>query len=230
MPTIEERLEVIEGFILLSKKGENLDNLPLTATGNHVLVFNPVTKRIEKIPNKLESFLKIGTFEGDADDIIDRINQIDNPVANIDLKGATDNGNQTDNPIELIHDDAYLSVENTAKNKGIKVFKDFFNFFSNGFTLNIQFPTLTRNSQQTFQDKSGTIALLEDLEDSLAPANIFKFVQKGLNNLDLENEEIGDIFCGWSNDGTERWPESEWLGGAWTNSDNFKPLLRVIID
>ncbi|TDE53751.1 hypothetical protein [Flavobacterium sp. GT3P67] len=230
MPTIEERLGVIEGFILLSKKGENLDNLPLTATGNHVLVFNPVTKRIEKIPNKLESFLKIGTFEGDADDIIDRINQIDNPAADIDLKGTTDNGNQTDNPIEIVDDDGYFSVENTSRSKGIKVFQDLFNFFSGTSTLGLKFPTLTRNSQQTFQDKSGTIALLEDLEDSLAPANIFKFVQKGLNNSDLENYEIGDVFCGWSNDGTQRFAEAKWLGGSLFDSDNFLPLLPILID
>jgi hypothetical protein len=43
-------------------------------------------------------------------------------------------------------------------------------------------------------------------------------------------DEAGDIFCGWSNDGTMRYPEAEWLGGALNNSDNFKPLITVIIE
>jgi hypothetical protein len=32
------------------------------------------------------------------------------------------------------------------------------------------------------------------------------------------------------NDGTMRYPEAEWLGGALNNSDNFKPLITVIIE
>lgn len=165
MPSLEERITAIEDIILLSKKGENLDNLSVNETGLDVLIYDPISKKIKKVPNKFEFYLKKGSFDGDADDIIERINQIDNPAADIDLKGATDNGNQTDNPIEIIDDESYLSVENEARSKGIKVFQDLINFFFGSFTFTLQFPTLTRNSQQTFQDKSGTIALLEDLPE-----------------------------------------------------------------
>lgn len=230
MPTIEERLEKIEQFIALSKKGEDLDNVSIAVAGKDVLIYDPVDKRIKKIPGKLESYLLKGTYQGSADDIIERIEEIDNPAADINLKEVTENGNQTDNPIELINDDAYLSVENTARNKGLKFFKDIVNFFSNSFTLTLKFPTLTRNSQQTFQDKSGVIALLEDLEDvgGRAPSDTFKFVQKGTGNLDLGNNEIGDIFCGFSNDGTIRISEGEWLGGSLNDSGNFKPLVQSL--
>lgn len=232
MPTIEERLEAIEAFILLSKKGEDLNDLPLTANNLHTLVYNPVTKRIEKIPNKLDSLLQKGAFTGNADDLVEMIEAVDNPATSVNLKEVTGNGNQTDNPIELINDDAYLSVENTMRDKGIKILKDFFNFFSNTFTLKLQFPTLTRNSQQTFQDKTGTIALLEDIKDiaGRAPNDTFKFLQKGIGNTDTDNDEIGDVFCGWDNSGLSRYPEAEWLGGSKSDSNNFKPLITIIIE
>jgi len=60
--------------------------------------------------------------------------------------------------------------------------------------------------------------------------NIFKFIQKGFGNINLASNEINDIFCGWSNDGTLRYPEAKWLGGALNNSDNFKPLITIIIE
>ena len=59
---------------------------------------------------------------------------------------------------------------------------------------------------------------------------LFKFIQKGFGNTNLDSNEIGDIFCGWSNDGTLRYPEAKWLGGALNNSDNFKPLITIIIE
>jgi hypothetical protein len=43
---------------------------------------------------------------------------------------------------------------------------------------------------------------------SLTPlSNEFK---KGFGNINLSVDEAGDI-CGWSNDGTMRYPEAEWL-------------------
>lgn len=60
-----------------------------------------------------------------------------------------------------------------------------------------------------------------------APYNIFKFVQKGVGNIDVYNDEIGDIFSGWSNDGTIRYTEAIWLGGDLSNSDNFTPLAQT---
>jgi hypothetical protein len=57
-------------------------------------------------------------------------------------------------------------------------------------------------------------------------SNEFKKVFKTLTALTRQC----DIFCGWSNDGTMRYPEAEWLGGALNNSDNFKPLITVIIE
>jgi hypothetical protein len=77
---------------------------------------------------------------------------------------------------------------------------------------------------------------MQDLAASLgvgtvrSPATLFKFIQKGVGNEDLGVDEVGDVFCGWKNDGTERYPEAEWLGGDLSNSDNFKPLIRVIIE
>lgn len=65
---------------------------------------------------------------------------------------------------------------------------------------------------------------------SLHPYGSFKFIQKGFGNTNLDSNEIGDIFCGWSNDGTLRFPEAKWLGGALNNSDNFKPLITIIIE
>ena len=65
--------------------------------------------------------------------------------------------------------------------------------------------------------------------DILSTAASFKFIQKGFGNIDLINVEIGDIFCGWKNDGTERWIEAKYEGGLLTNSDNFTPLLKVKI-
>lgn len=59
------------------------------------------------------------------------------------------------------------------------------------------------------------------------PFNVFKRIQKGYGNTNLEIDEIGDIFCGWSNDGTIRIPEGKWLGGSLSDSNNFKPLVQI---
>ena len=93
-------------------------------------------------------------------------------------------------------------------------------------------------------DKTGTPARVagaiintnfEELEKKIndvvvAPFDRFKFIQKGIGNIDLENYEIGDIFCGWSNDGTIRIPEAIWKGGSLSNSDNFTPLVQIEIN
>lgn len=62
-----------------------------------------------------------------------------------------------------------------------------------------------------------------------ATAVSFKFIQKGFGNSNLAINEIGDIFCGWSNDGTKRIHEATWNGGALTDSDNFTPLIQTEI-
>lgn len=59
--------------------------------------------------------------------------------------------------------------------------------------------------------------------------NEFKFIQKGFGNNDLNANEIGDIFCGWSNDGTIRIHEAIWIGGALNDAANFTPLLQTEI-
>lgn len=61
-----------------------------------------------------------------------------------------------------------------------------------------------------------------------APYTPFKFVQKGFGNIDLETDQIGDVFSGFSNDGTIRITEGEWLGGALNDSNNFKPLVQTL--
>lgn len=77
--------------------------------------------------------------------------------------------------------------------------------------------------------------LLENLIRNLfvvssgATAVSFKFIQKGFGNSNLAINEIGDIFCGWSNDGTKRINEATWNGGALTDSDNFTPLIQTEI-
>jgi hypothetical protein len=62
------------------------------------------------------------------------------------------------------------------------------------------------------------------------PYTTFKPIQKGYGNTNLEIDEIGDIFCGWSNDGTIRITEGKWLGGSLADSNNFRPLVQVGID
>jgi len=61
------------------------------------------------------------------------------------------------------------------------------------------------------------------------PHTLFKFIQKGFGNTDLSINEIGDIFCGWSNDGTIRMSEAKWLGGVLTDSNNFLPIVQTEI-
>ena len=62
----------------------------------------------------------------------------------------------------------------------------------------------------------------------LHPSTTFKFIQKGVGNTGL-GYEVGDVFCGWKNDGTERWHEALYQGGVLTDSANFTPLLRTEI-
>lgn len=59
------------------------------------------------------------------------------------------------------------------------------------------------------------------------PYTTFKPIQKGYGNTNLEIDEIGDLFCGWSNDGTIRISEGKWLGGSLADSNNFKPLVQI---
>lgn len=64
---------------------------------------------------------------------------------------------------------------------------------------------------------------------AFTPYTSFKFLHKGFGNNDLNANEIGDIFCGWSNDGTIRISEAKWLGGALTDSNNFNPIVQTEI-
>ena len=74
----------------------------------------------------------------------------------------------------------------------------------------------------TYGRKAGTWQLIADG----SPAGTFKFIQKGYGNI-LETPEVGDIYCGWSNDGAIRYTEALYLGGLLTNSDNFTPLVQT---
>jgi len=60
------------------------------------------------------------------------------------------------------------------------------------------------------------------------PSNNFKFIQKGFGNT-LPTPEAGDIYCGWSNDGTIRYSEALYISGSLDNSDNFTPLVQTLI-
>jgi len=62
------------------------------------------------------------------------------------------------------------------------------------------------------------------------PADEFKFLQKGYGNTSpYPSIEIGDIFCGWTNDGTIRYSEAIYNGGLLNDSDNFTPLVQTLI-
>lgn len=75
-----------------------------------------------------------------------------------------------------------------------------------------------------------TPPIIGDFKTIRHPNNLFKFVQKGFGNNDLQNDELGDVFCGWSDDGTLRYPEAKWLGGPLNTSASFKPLITIIIE
>ena len=61
-----------------------------------------------------------------------------------------------------------------------------------------------------------------------SPFNIFKFVQKGFGNTGPQiPPEARDIYCGFTNDGTIRIHEAEYISGTLDNSDNFKPLSQT---
>lgn len=77
---------------------------------------------------------------------------------------------------------------------------------------------------------TGNASDLEKLVLEKQPYNLFKFVQKGFGNTDLQNDEIGDVFCGWKDDGTLRYTEAKWLGGPLNTSNSFKPLITIIIE
>lgn len=76
----------------------------------------------------------------------------------------------------------------------------------------------------TYGRKAGLWQLIEDG----SPAGTFKFIQKGFGNI-LETPQVGDVYCGWKNDGTIRYTEAIYLGGLLNNSDNFTPLVQTQI-
>ena len=89
--------------------------------------------------------------------------------------------------------------------------------------------------ENILNEKADAEALTNHINDSNAHAGLFRpaatsfaFVQKGFGNTDIENE-IGDIFSGWSNDGTIRYTEAIWLGGALNDSANFTPLVETVL-
>jgi hypothetical protein len=67
------------------------------------------------------------------------------------------------------------------------------------------------------------------LIEKRSPATPFKFLQKGFGNVNLLANEVGDIFCGWSNDGLVRYSEAIYQGGNINDSDNFIPLVQTEI-
>jgi len=78
-----------------------------------------------------------------------------------------------------------------------------------------------RKARENFAELYASVSLV-------APSTSFKFLQKGFGNL-APTYEIGDIFSGWSNDGTIRYSEAKWLGGALNDSNNFTPLVQTEI-
>ena len=89
-----------------------------------------------------------------------------------------------------------------------------------------------RTGGQIINDNFAQLSLIIEqlvLEVAITPYTSFKFLHKGFGNTDLNANEIGDIFCGWSNDGTIRISEAKWLGGSLTDSDNFSPIVQTEI-
>ena len=81
--------------------------------------------------------------------------------------------------------------------------------------------TVDENAAQTALDAAAAaqtaldeITILISTGTTRTPYSTFKFIQKGFENTNLLANEIGDVFCGWKNDGTERYPEAKWLGGG----------------
>lgn len=157
-------------------------------------------------------------------------------LGSIPVFGSTIGTPDMGSPAENTPTDKPISVYSSF-DKGISLYKDkisiwryigvvskFINIYWSNINniYDIQFPNKPEGSEQTF-------AMLSDL-DTKHPYNLFKFVQKGFGNTDLQNDELGDIFCGWSDDGTLRYPEAKWLGGPLNTSNSFKPLLTLIIE
>lgn len=95
---------------------------------------------------------------------------------------------------------------------------------------------VTEYSGLFYQNVSGSNSIPGTTEDwlkisevSLSRYDVFKFIQKGYGNFNINLFEIGDIFSGWSNDGTIRISEGVWLGGSLGDSDNFTPLVQTEI-
>lgn len=60
--------------------------------------------------------------------------------------------------------------------------------------------------------------------------SFFKFIQKGFGNTGSQNPpEAGDIYCGWSNDGTIRIHEALYISGTLNDSNNFTPLTQTLL-
>ena len=109
-------------------------------------------------------------------------------------------------------------------------------FIRDGFTTTTPSENAVFDAMSFKLDKGTYTGTAEDLNNSInsilntrPPASPFKFIQKGFGNTNQNQNEIGDIFCGWKNDGTIRFSESKWLGGALNNSDNFIPLVQTEI-
>lgn len=73
------------------------------------------------------------------------------------------------------------------------------------------------------------IGVVSNASITITPYTSFKPLHKGFGNTNVNINEIGDIFCGWSNDGIYRIHEAQYLGGVLTDSNNFKPLIQTEI-
>lgn len=92
--------------------------------------------------------------------------------------------------------------------------------------------TTTSPSENVLFDKFAlyyTKTEIDNAANTRSAYNLFKFIQKGFGNTNLTANEIGDIFCGWKNDGSIRYSEAKWLGGSLGDSDNFAPLVQTEI-
>ena len=168
MATLEERIANLEAIIALAKKGQDLINLPLNSTGKDILVFNPITQRVDKIPNFAESKLNRGGYPGTAQDLYDAIISIPTTPLTSGIQEISDNGNSTTNEIISL---AGFKTESTNGLKAVSVLQDALLFLASNYNLQLKTAPLNKDSVITLPSKTGTIALLDDLEEIFGEIN-----------------------------------------------------------
>lgn len=180
-------------------------------------IFNPLSGKFDTISKDILSYTGLASFPavGQKDTLYvaldtnliylwDNINNIyvsPNSGGAQDLQQVTDTGNVTSNVIKtgvvgITYSELnFGSVKNYAVSLGksslLDVDKIRFVNVNNG--LNILAPTLTQNSNQTFQDASGTIALLSDIPNITLNTNILYVASSApiINNSQSRSTAVG---------------------------------------